>query len=195
MDMAARAPPPRLAPRHAARPGCRATPDRRRRPSADNRKSPPRFSESSRGRSAIPASSTALPTLPPATVSSAARVPCRAPVAMISVTIGPGVTIQHDGDEQEGGEELVVHWTIMPGLDPGIPLRWATSINPLSGSPRQPGDDSAYSSSSSLSRSTDTTCSSSAVLSTITPCVERPAMRMPDTGVRISLPWSVTSMI
>ena len=45
-----------------------------------------------------------------------------------------------------------------------------------------------YSSSSSLSRSTDTTCSSSAVLSTITPCVERPAMRMPETGVRISLP-------
>ena len=51
-----------------------------------------------------------------------------------------------------------------------------------------------YSPSSSLNRSTDTTRSSSAVLSTITPCVERPAMRMPDTGVRISLPASVTSI-
>src|SRR6185312_2711267 len=54
----------------------------------------------------------------------------------------------------------------------------------------------AYASpSSSLSRSTETTRSSSAVLSTITPCVERPAMRIPATGVRISLPWSVTIMI
>jgi hypothetical protein len=51
-----------------------------------------------------------------------------------------------------------------------------------------------YSPSSSLNRSTDTTRSSSAVLSTITPCVERPAMRMPDTGVRINLPASVTSI-
>ena len=41
---------------------------------------------------------------------------------------------------------------------------------------------------SSDNRSTETTRSSSAVLSTITPCVERPAMRMPATGVRISLP-------
>ena len=37
------------------------------------------------------ASSTALPLVAPATAVSAARVPCRAPVATISVTIGPGV--------------------------------------------------------------------------------------------------------
>ena len=36
-------------------------------------------------------SSTALPVEAPATVTSAARVPLRAAVAMISVTIGPGV--------------------------------------------------------------------------------------------------------
>ena len=50
------------------------------------------------------------------------------------------------------------------------------------------------SSPSSPMRSTDTTFSSSAVLNTITPCVERPAMRMPFTGQRISCPPSVTSM-
>jgi hypothetical protein len=32
-----------------------------------------------------------LPVVAPATVVSAARVPCLAPVAMMSVTIGPGV--------------------------------------------------------------------------------------------------------
>jgi len=37
------------------------------------------------------ASRTALPSVVPATVVSAARVPSRAPVAMTSVTIGPGV--------------------------------------------------------------------------------------------------------
>ena len=37
------------------------------------------------------ASSTALPVLAPATVSNAARLPRLAAVAMISVTIGPGV--------------------------------------------------------------------------------------------------------
>src|ERR1700736_4300577 len=43
--------------------------------------------------------------------------------------------------------------------------------------------------------STDTTCSSSAVSNTMTPWVERPAIRMPSTGQRISCPLSVTSMI
>src|SRR5262245_63494931 len=38
------------------------------------------------------ASRTALPSVVPTTVVSAARVPSRAPVAMTSVTIGPGVT-------------------------------------------------------------------------------------------------------
>jgi hypothetical protein len=50
-------------------------------------------------------------------------------------------------------------------------------------------------SASSVMCSTDTTCSSSAVSNTITPWVERPAMRMPSTGQRISWPLSVTSMI
>src|SRR3984885_313054 len=43
--------------------------------------------------------------------------------------------------------------------------------------------------------STDTTCSSSAVSNTMTPWVERPAIRIPATGQRISWPLSVTSMI
>src|SRR6266481_6939276 len=43
--------------------------------------------------------------------------------------------------------------------------------------------------------STDTTCSSSAVSNTMTPWVERPAIRMPSTGQRINWPLSVTSMI
>ena len=37
------------------------------------------------------ASIAALPVVAPATVASAARVPLRAPVVRISVTIGPGV--------------------------------------------------------------------------------------------------------
>ena len=36
----------------------------------------------------------ALPMVAPATVVSAVRTPCVAPVAMISVTIGPGVMIR-----------------------------------------------------------------------------------------------------
>ena len=52
-----------------------------------------------------------------------------------------------------------------------------------------------FSSPSSVSRSTDATFSPSPVENTITPCVERPAMRMPSTGQRISWPPSVTSMI
>src|SRR3954468_19358778 len=40
---------------------------------------------------AMAASKTALPRVVPTTVMSAARVPSRAPVAMTSVTIGPGV--------------------------------------------------------------------------------------------------------
>ena len=40
---------------------------------------------------AMSASSTALPVEAPATVRSAARVPLRAAVAMMRVTIGPGV--------------------------------------------------------------------------------------------------------
>ena len=43
--------------------------------------------------------------------------------------------------------------------------------------------------------STDTTSSSSAVLNTVTPWVERPTMRMPPTGQRINWPLLVTSMI
>lgn len=50
-------------------------------------------------------------------------------------------------------------------------------------------------SASSVMCSTETTCSSSAVSNTITPWVERPAIRMPSTGQRISWPLSVTSMI
>ena len=48
---------------------------------------------------------------------------------------------------------------------------------------------------SSEIRSTDATFSPSAVLNTMTPWVERPAMRMPSTGQRINWPPSVTSMI
>src|SRR5262249_10440652 len=44
-------------------------------------------------------------------------------------------------------------------------------------------------------RSTETTRSSSAVSNTITPWVERPAMRMPSTPQRMSWPRLVTSMI
>ena len=44
-------------------------------------------------------------------------------------------------------------------------------------------------------RSTEATRSPSAVENTITPWVERPAMRMPSTGQRINWPPSVTSMI
>src|SRR5262249_42784268 len=51
-----------------------------------------------------------------------------------------------------------------------------------------------FSSPSSLMRSTETTRSSSAVSNTITPWVERPAMRMPSTRVRISWPALVTSI-
>ena len=47
---------------------------------------------------------------------------------------------------------------------------------------------------SSLMCSTDTTRSSSAVSNTITPCVERPAMRISSTRVRMSWPRLVTSM-
>ncbi len=43
-----------------------------------------------------------------------------------------------------------------------------------------------FSSPSSLNRSTDATFSPSAVENTMTPCVERPAMRMPSTGQRMS---------
>ena len=67
---------------------------------------------------------------------------------------------------------------------------------------RDQGRWTGYSPSSSLAasppaspmRSTETTCSSSAVSNTITPWVDRPAMRMPVTGTRISCPPSVTSM-
>ena len=48
---------------------------------------------------------------------------------------------------------------------------------------------------SSVSRSTDATFSPSPVENTMTPCVERPAMRIPSTGQRMSWPPSVTSMI
>src|SRR6185437_6286446 len=81
---------------------------------------------------------------------------------------------QDERDDEKGGEKVPVHRLSSPGR-----CRRALTYSP----------------SSSLSRSTETTCSSSAVLSTITPCVERPARRMPETGVRISLPWSVTIMI
>src|SRR5579864_4485412 len=47
----------------------------------------------------------------------------------------------------------------------------------------------------SLTRSTATTRSSAEVLKTITPCVDRPAILMPETGTRMSCPPSVTSMI
>ena len=40
----------------------------------------------------MPAISSALPVVVPATVTSAARTPWLAPVAITSVTIGPGVT-------------------------------------------------------------------------------------------------------
>jgi hypothetical protein len=52
-----------------------------------------------------------------------------------------------------------------------------------------------FSSPSSVSRSTATTRSFSAVLKTMTPCVERPAMRMPLTGQRMSWPPLVTSIM
>src|SRR5262245_10390576 len=80
---------------------------------------------------------------------------------------------EHKGDEQEGRKQLVVH------------IRRAATVMTGTYSSSSPSSDS---------RSTETTRSSSAVLSTITPCVERPAIRMPDTVVRISLPASVTSI-
>ena len=114
----------------------------------------------------------------------------------------------------------VSYSAVMPGLDPGIHHEPPSSTALRGGSAAwicriigarsdavlrtaMPGNDSrgngrgVYSSSSppsSLRRSSETTFSSSAVLSTMTPCVDRPAMRMPDTGVRISLPPSVTNM-
>src|SRR5262249_17365084 len=48
---------------------------------------------------------------------------------------------------------------------------------------------------SSVNRSTEATRSLSAVENTITPCVARPAMRIPSTGQRMSWPPSVTNMI
>ena len=58
-----------------------------------------------------------------------------------------------------------------------------------------PGYPSSASASASPIRSTETTRSCSAVWNTMTPCVVRPAMRMPATGTRMSWPPSVTSMI
>src|SRR6516162_2459550 len=57
------------------------------------------------------------------------------------------------------------------------------------------GHSSPFCSVSSVNRSTEATRSLSAVENTITPCVARPAMRMPSTGQRMSWPPSVTSMI
>jgi len=57
------------------------------------------------------------------------------------------------------------------------------------------GEGSSSGPSSSPTRSTETTCSPGAVLMTMTPWVERPALRMPCTGQRINWPPSVTSMI
>ena len=54
---------------------------------------------------------------------------------------------------------------------------------------------SPFPSVSSVNRSTEATRSLSAVENTITPCVARPAIRIPSTGHRMSWPPSVTSMI
>ncbi len=55
--------------------------------------------------------STALPTVEPSTVIKAARIPRVAPVVITNVTIGPG-TMTRMNDEQESGEEMVVHGTL-----------------------------------------------------------------------------------
>src|SRR6185437_8094602 len=83
-------------------------------------------------------------------------------------------------DQQEAGEQFEIHRPV--AID--IPHRFA-------------GERKNYASpfSSPIRRSTETTCSFSAVENTMTPCVERPAMRMPLTGQRINCPPSVTSMI
>ena len=97
---------------------------------------------------------------------------------------------QDHGDQQEGREQFPVHdhYSIpfvpaKAGIQPFLPCSWQLG-------PRFRGDERTWrcsarypplSSPSSESRSTETTRSSSAVSNTITPCVERPAMRMPST--------------
>ena len=61
--------------------------------------------------SAMPLISSALPVVVPATVISAARVPLRGAGRDHQRHDRPRHEDQHDGDQQEGGEELVVHGT------------------------------------------------------------------------------------
>ena len=56
----------------------------------------------------------ALPSVVPATVVSAARIPWLAPVAITKVTIGPGVMTRTVGDQQKGSEQFPVHDGIRP---------------------------------------------------------------------------------
>src|SRR5262245_17638757 len=115
---------------------------------------------------AMAASRMALPSVVPATVVSPADT---LPGARCDDQghDRPRRDDQNDGDEEKSGEQFPVH-----------------------DSNRYP----PFSSPSSLIRSTETTRSASAVSNTITPWVERPAMRIPSTRVRMSWPPSVTSM-
>ena len=118
---------------------------------------------------AMAASRMALPNVVPATVVSPAPMPSLAPVAMTNVTIGPGVTTRTTVMRKKAANSSQFMIPTAIGYPP-------------------------FSSPSSLIRSTETTRSPSAVSNTITPWVERPAMRIPSTRVRMSWPPSVTSM-
>src|SRR5579859_3401088 len=93
------------------------------------------------------------------------------PPDQVQVPVVDGI----EGARIEAGSR---HFAVSPQLSPGSA---GPSASPPLASPSI--------------RSTETTCSSSAVRKIVTPWVFRPTMRIWPTGTRISWPWSVTSRI